>query len=313
MDFIIMYSICQCEECKSGKYNPLDYIVKDEDIKKLDEERPLGISGHLRVKNEEMSIAQSIDSCIDALDELIIVYNDCTDDSVEFINHKKEEYPDKIKVYEYKPKIYSVNLNKDEYDYAKKLPQDSEHLLANYYNFALSKISYLYALKIDADQIYFTEELKILCDIYRSSKKYFSWKVLPGMIIWLYFKVMKIIGNKLNIVLPIYPYKIGHYMFNLYTSFVKYAITHYDAQVSLSGLNVYCNTQNWYVTIGKCTKYINILPPYNGTGDHLIFKATDNTFYVPFDSESYNLQRSEKFTIIEHFQGDKFPLPIGVF
>lgn len=95
MDFIIMYSICQCEECKSCKYNPLDYIVKDEDIKKLDEERPLGISGHLRVKNEEMSIAQSIDSCIDALDELIITYNTSEDNTEKILKEYQKKYPDK--------------------------------------------------------------------------------------------------------------------------------------------------------------------------------------------------------------------------
>lgn len=89
-------------------------------IKYLNKNRRKGVSGIMRVKNDAQFISASVDSCIDALDELIIVYNDCTDDSVEFINHKKEEYPDKIKVYEYKPKIYSVNLNKDEYDYAKK-------------------------------------------------------------------------------------------------------------------------------------------------------------------------------------------------
>ena len=35
-----------------------------------------GLSGIMRVKNEARFIADCIDSCIEALDELVIVYND---------------------------------------------------------------------------------------------------------------------------------------------------------------------------------------------------------------------------------------------
>ena len=41
-----------------------------------------GVSGIMRVKNDGEFIAASIKSCIDALDELVVVYNDCTDNSV---------------------------------------------------------------------------------------------------------------------------------------------------------------------------------------------------------------------------------------
>ncbi|MCZ9888492.1 glycosyltransferase [Brachyspira hyodysenteriae] len=163
MDFIIMYSVCQCEECKSGKYNPLDYIIKDEDIKKLDEERPLGISGHLRVKNESMSIAQSIDSCIDALDELIITYNTSEDNTEEILKEYQKKYPDKIRLYHYQPNIINYISTKEELEEFKSKNMSYEtnsiHSLANYYNFGYTKIKYQYYMKIDADQIYFTEKL----------------------------------------------------------------------------------------------------------------------------------------------------------
>lgn len=42
-----------------------------------------GVSGIMRVKNYAAFIEASIDSCINALDELIIVYNDCSDNSPE--------------------------------------------------------------------------------------------------------------------------------------------------------------------------------------------------------------------------------------
>ena len=40
-----------------------------------------GLTGFMRAKNEGRFIGVCIDSVIDALDELIVVYNDCTDDT----------------------------------------------------------------------------------------------------------------------------------------------------------------------------------------------------------------------------------------
>ena len=53
-----------------------------------------GVSGIMRVKNDAEFIEASIDSCIDALDELVIVYNDCSDNSPELIYKKQMQYPD---------------------------------------------------------------------------------------------------------------------------------------------------------------------------------------------------------------------------
>ena len=44
-----------------------------------------GLSGLMRIKNEASFIEGCITSCIDALDELIIVYNDCTDNTPEIV------------------------------------------------------------------------------------------------------------------------------------------------------------------------------------------------------------------------------------
>ena len=283
-------------------------LVKYENKKRL-----TGVSGIMRVKNDAEFISAAIDSCLDALDELIIVYNDCEDNSPAIIEKMRARYPEKIRVYEYKPKVYSVNLSKEEYEFAKHLPIDSEQLLCNYYNFALSKISYKYAVKIDADQIYFRDELKFWCDVYRGQRSYSLLKSFLGAFFWLYFKVSKVFGNKLGRVLPLIPFGGKTFFWDCYKSFAQTAIFLFDAQISLAGLNIFINNDEWFVGLGKCNEIINILPPYNGTGDHLIFKATDRTFYVPLDSPSYNRQRSDKFSLIERFVGDKFPIPVGVF
>ena len=145
------------------------------------------VSGIMRVKNDGMFIEKCIESCIDALDELIVVHNDCTDNSVEEIEKMRARYPEKIKRYEYPHKVLGVGLTREEYDIAKSLPDDSPNLLCSYCNFALSKVTSQYALKIDADQVYFTNTLKHWCDFVRNCKpQRISAKIIVGKIFSVY-------------------------------------------------------------------------------------------------------------------------------
>ena len=159
---------CTCKYCQNIDYDNSAFVV---DFSHLLKERPIGVSGLLRVKNDAEFLALCIDSCIDALDELIIVYQECTDNSPEIIAQKQKQYPDKIRSYFYRPKVLSHNLSDEEFAYAASLPSNSIHLLCNYYNYALSKASFRYAVKIDADQIYFTEKFRAICDAYRSKER----------------------------------------------------------------------------------------------------------------------------------------------
>lgn len=73
---------CTCPLCQEGKYKGEDYYVDMSFLKKV---RPVGVSGLLRVKNDAEFLSDCIESCIDALDELIICYQDCTDNAPEII------------------------------------------------------------------------------------------------------------------------------------------------------------------------------------------------------------------------------------
>ena len=189
----------------------------------ISEHERIGVSGIMRVKNDAQFVQQSIDSCIDALDELIIVYNDCTDNSAALILEKQSQYPDKIKVYEYKYKVYSINLSKMEYEFAKKLPPDSPQLLCNYYNYALSKVSYKYAMKIDADQLYFSKKLQSTCDMVREAEKMkFNFRAILGLVFFLIYRIISKVCTFLNIVLPIYSRLNANKFYPYYMEFVKY-------------------------------------------------------------------------------------------
>ncbi|MGL4562058.1 MAG: glycosyltransferase [Brevinema sp.] len=155
--------ICTCDRCSEGTYNPNDYIVIEADFKQLDKERPFGISGHLRAKNEGLTLSACIESCIHFLDELIITYNDSEDDTEEICQYFAEKYPDKIKLYHYKPFVmpgtYVEKSKSGSFDISLFRESKSIHNGANYYNFGYVRISYAYYMKIDGDQIYFHKKL----------------------------------------------------------------------------------------------------------------------------------------------------------
>ena len=80
------------------------------------QERKDGLSGLIRARNEAPLLGPCIDSCINALDELIVVCFDCTDNTLEILEQKKLQYPDKLRVFEYNRKVLAFNLTKEESD-----------------------------------------------------------------------------------------------------------------------------------------------------------------------------------------------------
>ena len=268
-----------------------------------------GLSGLMRVCNDALFIETSVESCISALDELIIVYNDCTDDSADLIERMRQRYPEKIKVFPYVYHIYALGLSKEEYDYANGLSEDSPHLLCNYYNFALSKVSYKYVVKIDADQFYFDDKLKYWRDIYTGANVCnFSLKVVCGGFVAFYLKCLARYPFRDN--LNVLKSKV---FVSAYHEYIKYAVQNFSACIYLSGLNVVRDKDCWFVPIGKKNPIINILPPFNGAGDHVIFKVTRNTYYEKYYSPNYSIHTSNSYTIIERFVCNKRYHACGFF
>ena len=265
---------CPCPLCQKGDYNSADYYV---DMSFLKKERPVGVSGLLRVKNDGAFLASCIDSCIDALDELVICYQECEDDAPEIIREKQLQYPDKIKVYFYAPPVYCHNLTDEELAYAYSLPDDSVHKLCNYYNFTLSKATYRYALKIDSDQVYFAEKLKLYCDAYRREEP--VEMSLSDCLIGYYAKGYQYIIRKYTCLyyLDILSYIpiIRRMIAKKYTDYQIKEIVNHKYALSMSGINMIYKQGKWGIHLLK-----NL--PLNGQTDHLIFRITEDTFYITF-------------------------------
>lgn len=138
----------------------IDYTKYNFIKEMLDEPRDAGISAFMRIKNGEDFLQLTIESHIDFFDEIIACYNDCTDNTEKILQQLQKKYPKKLKVYHYKPKVYSVG-SKEQKDFADDNSKiDEVHSLANYYNWTLSKTTKKIATKLDDDHLAVPENLK---------------------------------------------------------------------------------------------------------------------------------------------------------
>ncbi|MCM1515792.1 MAG: hypothetical protein NC080_05165 [Paraprevotella sp.] len=269
------------------------------------------VSGIMRVKNDGMFIEACIESCIDALDELIVVHNDCTDNSVEEIERMKSKYPHKIKRYEYPHKIYGVGLTKKEYDIAKALPDDSPNLLCTYYNFALSKVTSQYAMKIDADQVYFTDTLKHWCDFIRQCKpQRISVKVMAGKAFCMYISLYRYLSARFQRVLPLAPMWLLDILYPYYLSYARHAFSHGKACFSLSGVNVLYTDETILIPMGHKVGDLVSGIPFNGEGDTVIFKVSNETFFSKMPDYTNG---GGNLSIIEQFNHPYRLMHVGFF
>ncbi len=263
----------------------------------LNNDRKLGLSGLMRVKNDAETLAQSIDSCIDALDELIITYHECTDGSVQIIENKKLQYPNKILVIPYPYHVIGVGATQEEYEYAKTLPIGHPQLLATYYNNALQYVNYKYVMKIDADQIYFSEDLKELRDRIVNGVHQNRLARLCGKVVNVFCQKRgnKRIWSKWHLV-----HWLQYIVVPLFRKqYMDYAVSELlkgNGYLSLSGVNVLRYNDEWYTVFG-CKWEGGISWPYNGTGDHLVFESNEQTEYLPWNYTN----GSGKQVMIERF------------
>ena len=257
------------------------------------------VEGIMRVKNDGFFVSGCIESCIDALDELIVVHNDCTDNSVEEIEKMVAKYPAKIRRYAYPYEVWAFQLSKEKFNEVRSLPEDNPHLLSSYYNFALSKVTADYALKIDADQVYFTEKLKKWCDFMRNCEpEVITAKVIAGKFFQYYLSAYRMFSLKVGIVLPLMPSWLLKIMYPAYISYAKYAFSHDQACMALSGVNV-LETDKTLISMGHESEKLLMLSPFNGVGDTVMFKMSDKVRFrrVVVDQDG----QDDTFYVTEEF------------
>ncbi len=253
-----------------------------------------GLSGLIRAKNEANFLSTCIDSCINSLDELIVVYNDCTDDTEKILKEKLRRYPNKLKIYPFNNNVLSHNLSKEEFEYAISLPENSIRLHSTQCNYALSKVSYAYAMKIDPDQVYFADEIKEWRDVCSADKLY-RWKIsfILGWFFMMYISFYRRISTFLKKpCLEIIPDWLVSFFKGYYDEYIKWRLQRGTVAVSFSGVNLFYDGA-WSIPFDR----YNVHPPYNGEGDTLLFRVSSDTFFV----RSYD-KNKKPYTVVERFQ-----------
>lgn len=234
-----------------------------------------GLSGFLRVKNEARFVGQCIESCIDALDELVVVYNDCTDGTPEILEEKRAKYPDKIRIYPYEHEVMAFHLTEEQYNFVKDLPEGSPQLFSTYSNFPLTKVRYKYVIKLDSDQLYFADEVARWKDLCGAQDLKWKPRYVFGWLFMIYFSLYRRISAKSgHPCLSIFPDWLVRLFFRSYRDYAGWRMLRGTGCIALSGFNVF-KDREWYVPFdGE-----NIHPPYNGEGDTVICRLSENTYF----------------------------------
>ncbi len=106
-----------------------------------------GISLIIRAKNEEPNIKQCIESVVDLVDEIILVDNNSTDNTLNLMKFYESKY-ENVKVYQYK-----INVSKVGIEHKNALANKNKNTLSTFYNWCLSKTTKYNVFKWDADFI----------------------------------------------------------------------------------------------------------------------------------------------------------------
>ncbi|XZE22447.1 glycosyl transferase [Pirellulaceae bacterium SH449] len=112
-------------------------------------DRVPGISAFMRIKNGQDFLELTIRSHIAYFDEIVAVYNQCTDGTADILQRLQAEFgSEKLRVFHYTDRVFPPGS-----DDHSKTASDSPSSLVNYYNFALAATRYTHATKLDDDHL----------------------------------------------------------------------------------------------------------------------------------------------------------------
>lgn len=133
---------------------------------RLDDSRKPGISAYMRIKNEAEFLRLAVESHLPFYDEIVCVYNNCSDATPDILAGLQNRHPNKIKVFHYLPKVHPPVTEAHD-----NCADDDVHGLANYYNYTLAKCSYSVAVKLDADHLAIQNNLTVAVERIRAEIK----------------------------------------------------------------------------------------------------------------------------------------------
>ena len=112
----------------------------------------------MRVKNGADYIEPAIRSHIRYFDEIVAVFNGCTDATPDILARLAVEFGERLRVFGYRPEVFPPGSPKHAI-----APADSPHSLIHYSNFALAQTRYSAVTKLDDDHIALDVPLEEIC------------------------------------------------------------------------------------------------------------------------------------------------------
>jgi hypothetical protein len=236
-------------------------------------------------KNEALTIKESVESILPVLDELIITYQTSKDRTEEILMQLKEQFPDKLRIFHYKPYLppYGRLADKDE---SNSYPEGSIHNPSNYYNYGLVRHRFAYYMKVDGDQVYFTEKLQKIKDEFQKKSHQPDW--IRSRHVRTFFKALLLVNRTL---IRTTPFKLFSLSSRFNRSLFRVAYSPNFAY-SMAGLNVRISDDRFEVPVEP-------LDYNSGVGDHFILPVTSETVYHWSGKNLY-----------EYFSVPKF-IPVG--
>lgn len=129
--------------------------------------RAPGISAIVRAKNEAQFLEQSVTSILPFADDVVLMFNDCTDATPDIVADLAQRHPEQIRAYEYVPHVFPPGS-----DEQRALPPDHVNSFVFSENFALSRARRRVCFLWDGDQLAIPEAFGKIMRQLRALKTY---------------------------------------------------------------------------------------------------------------------------------------------
>lgn len=109
--------------------------------------RAPGLSGLVRLRDEEVWCGLALKSFVGWCDELVVVLNACTDSTPDIVHEFRDGHPDKVRVFSYPFSIHPMGPGHN------SCPADSLHASSYMHNFAQAMSTRTHVVKLDGDMV----------------------------------------------------------------------------------------------------------------------------------------------------------------
>jgi len=116
-----------------------------------------GISAFIRTRNGADYIAASIESHLASFDEVVVVYNQCTDDTPNIVRRLVQQHGSRVRAYEYADRVFPPGSEGHA-----ATPGDSPNSFVNLTNVALALTRHRIVTKVDDDHLAIPDALASL-------------------------------------------------------------------------------------------------------------------------------------------------------